>query len=346
MRLKVEQVKNHLTKSSLLPVYLVSGDEPLQRLEVADLIRSSTKQQGFEERIVLEVDKQFDWQRLLDEASALSLFSSLKLIELKMGSAKPGREGGKMIAEFLQQVNEGVVLLITCDRLDKSAQSTKWFKSIDKAGAVIMIWPIEYEQLPHWIIQRAKAAGKKIDRNAAELISTRVEGNLIAAAQEISKLCLLVESDQITLEDVVQSVVDSSRYDVFKLIESAYNGEIERTGKMLRGLRSEGLDPMAVYGAVIWDYRRLCKMLFDQKHSSFETLFAQYRIWNESRKRAIRSIQKRHSLENLHVLLIQADKLDQTIKSTNRNYAWNELLEFLLQVAGKQKHTNTLLASI
>ena len=337
MRLKVDQLSRHLQQSSLLPVYLISGDEPLQLLESADLIRSSARQQGYQERVVFEVDKQFQWQSLLDECSAMSLFSSMKIIELKLGSSKPGREGGKIINEYLQQAPEGTLLLITADKLDRSAQSTKWFKSIDNAGATIIVWPIEYEQLPNWITQRAKASGKKIDRNAAELIATRIEGNLIAAAQEISKLCLLVADEQISIDDVMQSVVDSSRYDVFKLIEAAYNGDTDRTATMLNGLRSEGLDPMAVYGAIIWDYRRLCKMLFDSQNNSLESVFAQYRVWAESRKRAIRSIDKRHSLENLYQYLIQANKLDQTIKSANRSNAWNELLAFLLHLASPKQ---------
>lgn len=341
MRLRADQISNHVQQSALKPIYLISGDEPLQLLETADQIRRKAREEGYSERIVLEVDKQFNWQQVLDESATLSLFGDQKIIELKLGSSKPGRDGGKVLKEYTELNPQGIVLLITCDRLDKSAQSTKWFKAIDNAGVSILIWPIEITQLPNWIAQRMRTLGKKIDKNAAELIATRVEGNLIAANQEISKLILLVDSDHISVDDVSHSVVDSARYDVFNLIESAYDGNLERTTKMLQGLKSEGLDPMAIYGALMWEYRRLCKMIYElENKQSLDSLFSQYRIWTESRKRAIRSLIKRHDLESLQQLLLRAIKLDKTIKSSQRINAWNELLEFLTLISKNSKQIN------
>lgn len=338
MRLRADQIPNHLAKSGLKPLYLIAGDEPLQLFETADAIRKQARAQQYEERVVLEVDKQFNWQSVLDETASMSLFASQKIMELKLGTFKPGREGGKIFQEYAANLAEHCLLLITANKLDKSAQNTKWFKALDQVGVTVLVWPIDNKQLPSWIAHRLKSSGKQIERPAAELIAQKVEGNLMAAKQEINKLVLLADSDRITVDDVMSSVVDSSRYDVFNLMESAYQGNIKRTATMLQGLQTEGLDPMAIYGPLMWEYRRLCKMAFDyQHHRRFETLFSDYKIWNDSRKLAIKSMLNRHSLNDLHTLLLQAINLDRVIKSADRINAWNELLQLLTSMALQPK---------
>ncbi len=343
MRLRADQLHSHIQRSSLLPIYLISGDEPLQLLESSDQIRHAARENGYEERVVLEVDKTFNWNSLLDESAALSLFASQKIMELKMGTHKPGRDGGKTLTEYAENIPEGNLLLITCGKLDKSAQNTKWFKSLDKHGATVLVWPIEASQLPSWILQRVKSLGKTIDKNTAEFIAARVEGNLMAASQEISKLCLLVESKQIELDDVLNSVVDSSRYDVFSLMEAAYLGDLNRLSRMLQGLKSEGLDPMAIYGALMWEFRRLCSMAYQfQQTGNLEQIFSAYRIWNNGRKQAIQKVLRRHNLARLHELLIDVIKIDRLIKSSDRINAWNALLDLLIQIgsSSQQKLAN------
>ncbi len=341
MRLKAEQLTSHLNRS-LLPLYLVSGDEPLQLMECLDAIRAAARQQAFEERAVLDVDKNFNWNSLLEESASLSLFASQKIIELKMGAFKPGRDGGKVLQEYTANLPEGNLLIISCARLDKSAQSTKWFKALDKHGATIQVWPIEPAQLPTWIQRRLKTMGKSIDIEAAQFITARVEGNLMAAQQEIGKLCLLVEGNQIHMEDVLYAVVDNARYDIFSLMESAYNGDIDRSWRMLNGLKTEGLEPMAIYGGLMWEYRRLCSMAYQyQEGDNMEQIFSSNRVWNNQRKQAIKKVLMRHNLTRLHQLLAKAIKIDHVIKSSDRVTIWSVLLDFLTELAGNDKQLAT-----
>ncbi len=334
MRLKPEQLQAHLDRNGLAPVYVISGEEPLQIIETADAVRQYARGEGFEERIVLNTAQGFDWQQLTDELANVSLFSSKKLIELRMG--KPGREGGAVLVDYAANLPADTVLLISCEKLDKQAQKSKWFTALDKAGVSIPVWPIDAARLPEWIRQRLRQQGKQINAEAANLIAERVEGNLLAAKQEIDKLCLLSEHNNISTEDVLRCVSDSTRFNVFELIEAALAGDTQRSLRMLGGLRSEGLDPANIYGAMMWDFRRLCLMAWQiDNGEAIEKVFADHRIWDNNRKAAIRAALNRHDLRSLHRLLRQAGRIDRTIKSSDRLLVWDILQAFFLAVAGK-----------
>ena len=229
MRLRPDQLISHLQRSGPAPVYCLSGDDPLQLLEAEDAIRSHAREAGIQERSVLDVNKGFDWNVLARESANLSLFSDRRLIELRLGNHKPGKAGGEALTEYATNINNDNVLLITAAKLDKAAQQTRWYKSLDSAGVTVQIWPIDNHRLPDWIVQRMQRLGKKMDRDAADLIAQRTEGNLLAAKQELEKLCLLIDKDRVSLQDVMESVGDSARYDVFALIEQAYLGKPDRS---------------------------------------------------------------------------------------------------------------------
>ena len=342
MQLRVNQVPAHIQKSSLLPLYLVAGDEPFQLQETLDRLRHWAREQGFEERVVMTVDKQFDWNRLIDESASMSLFASRKIIELRLGSSKPGREGGKILQQYTAQLPEDTVLLISSARLDRSAQNTKWYKALDKAGATIPVWPISYHELPDWVSQRFQQQGKSISAEAAQLIVTRVEGNLMAANQEISKLCLLVENNDIRTEDVMQAVVDSSRYDVFELVATAYQGDVQRAVRMLHGLKNEGQEAIALYGAIMWEFRRLCKLSYlSGERGNPEPYFQQFQIWQADRKHAIKQVLKRHDSQSLYTLLADVIKIDQQLKSADHLNAWDALMQFLITLAQAPRQSIT-----
>ncbi len=335
MQVRVEQLPDEIKRKGLSPVYLISGDEPLQLNEASDFIRHQARESGVEERVVLDVATGFEWNRLIEESTSMSLFASTRLIELRMGASKPGREGGKVLTEYAEQFAGENVLLITCNKLEKQVQKSKWYKSLDKVGVTTQVWPIDAEKLPNWIRQRIKKYNKTIATDAAQLLADRVEGNMLAASQEIDKLCLLVDNDEITVEDVVSAVTDSTRFDVFDLIECAYANETKRMLRMLDGLKSEGMDPMAIYGPLMWDYRRLCTMGYHfSKGVTPEKLFADYRIWDNKRKQAIKSILERHDIKKLYELLKQANTLDRTIKSAEKHTAWDAMLSLLLAFSG------------
>lgn len=334
MQLKPEQLPAQL-KQTLAPVWLISGDEPLQLLECCDRIRKACREQGFEERVMLEVDKQFDWNRLMQENMGMSLFGGGKLIELRLGTQKPGREGSAAIVEYLQNSSPDNVLLISSQRLDKSAQNGKWFKAIAKAGVTIACWPIKENQLPDWIQQRSQLAGKTIEFEAAQFLAEKVEGNLLAARQEIDKLQLLVDDEVITLQHVLDAIVDNSRYDIFAVIEAACVSDLDRVRRMLQGLRSEGHEPMELYPALMWEFRRLCNIAREQQQGAYwDDLMFKHRVFDQQRKQALRQACKKHPASRLQQMLAGAIRIERTIKSRDKDLAWNELLNFLAYLAG------------
>lgn len=332
MQIKVDQLAAHLRKG-LSPVYLLSGDEPLQMLEAADQIRLQAIQEGAE-RSVLTVDKGFDWGQLLQEGASLSLFSGLRLIELRMGHYSPGKPGAEVLVEYAGNPPPDTTLLISMNRVDKRTQQGRWFKALDKAGAVIQIWPVEPSRLPGWIIQRMQQLGKRMDKDAAELIAQRTEGNLLAAKQELGKLCLLINKDSVSLEDIQGSVIDSTRHDVFTLIEYALTGNTARIAGMLRGLQQEGVEPIGIHGAVMWEMRRLCSISARITDGTpKDKVFAEYRLWNP-RQKAVNAVLNRFNNHQLNRLLTGSVVLDKALKGAVRQNPWELLENFLFRIAG------------
>lgn len=334
MRLRPEQLASHLKRGDLAPVYIVSGDEPLQRLECVDAIRLAARQQGYDERVVFNVEKGFDWNAINQAAGNLSLFASRRIIELRMAAPKPGKEGGLALQQFVEQASPDNLLLISADKMERAVQNNKWVKAIDKVGVLMQVWPVNPGQLPGWIQNRLQQHDKRISMDAARLIAQRVEGNLLAARQEIDKLCLLIDRDDIQVEDVIAAVADSSRYDVFDMIESAYLGNPDRTMTMVQGLRREGVEPMALFGALMWEFRRTCSIAAEQESGArLEQLFANYRIWDQ-KKKALNAVLRRHTCKKLQHLLTYCAQIDRTLKSSNRDNAWDMLSLLLLAIAG------------
>lgn len=337
MRLRPEQLQSSLSRSPLKPVYLISGDEPLQVMECADLVRRQAREQGYSERVVFDAGTGFDWNSILETGSNLSLFAEKRLMELRLGGNRPGKEGGAVLVQYCEQATADNVLVITAERLDRKLQQGKWYKTIDKTGVTVQVWPVSMAELPVWLRKRARQEGVNMPPEAAELLAERVEGNLLAADQEIRKLCLLAPGGEVDSRAVAAAVADSTRFDVFDMIASALAGDAGRAVRMLRGLRSEGADPAAILGAVLWDYRRLNRLAWAAENGApLDGLFSEYRIWKKTQKHAIRIALKRYDREKLNTLLRYALKTDRTIKSADRYLAWDQLQLFLLSLAGKE----------
>ena len=226
MKLAPAQLAKHL-QGSLAPVYIVSGDDPLLCQEAADAIRTAARQQGFDERQVFSADASFDWGTLLQAGASMSLFAEKRLLELRLPSGKPGDKGAAALIEYCSGPAEDTLLLVSLPKLDGSAQKTKWGKALIEGPQTqfVQIWPVDASQLPQWIRQRLSHAGLSASQDAVELIAARVEGNLLAAAQEVEKLKLMAEEGQITVETVQAAVADSARFDVFGLVDAVLNGE-------------------------------------------------------------------------------------------------------------------------
>lgn len=333
MRLKPEQLANHL-KKPMAPVYLVSGDEPLQHMETCDAIRAAARGQGCNERRVFEVERGFNWDSLLQETSSLSLFAEKRMIELRLGSG-PGNDGGPVLIEYCSQPPDDCVLLISAGKIDKRSQQSKWFKAVDKAGITISIWPVDMGRLPGWVRQRCRQRGLQIEAEAADLIAQRVEGNLLAAAQEIEKLCLLAGDNQhIDTAAVVAAVADSARYDAFALINSAYLGDLGRSLHMLKGLRDEGVEAIAIYGALMWQLRRTCSIARARAAGEpDDSVMRRFNIFDD-RKAAFQRLLKRHSADQLDRLLHAAGRVDAQLKGYAGGDPWQSLGWLLARLAG------------
>ena len=336
MRLKARQLLSFLKRNTLAPVYLASGDEPLQLMECVDIIRDHARGQDFAERLVFEVTSDFDWDTLLAETATASLFSPKRIVELRLGDSSPGKEGGAVLTQYAEKPPADTILIISAGKIDKKTQQTKWFSALDRAGVVIQVWPLTPDELPEWIRQHLSARGKTIDPQALVLLAEQVEGNLLAASQEIDKLCLLTDNAMITAADVNNAVSDNARYEVFTLLEGAMTGDARRCVRMVEGLHNEGLEPLNIQATLLWELRRVCSMASQAADGiSIDRLFSEYRVWNDQRKQAIKSILRRCKPQQLHALLRQALHLERKIKSADKDMAWQALLDLLLAIAGK-----------
>ena len=257
MRVRPDQLERHLRRG-LASIYVVHGDEPLQREESLDAIRSAARVAGFAERIVLHAEASFDWSELGAHAANLSLFAERRLIDLRVPGGSPGKEGGPTLARYATDPPPDMLLLMSCGRLDRRSTATKWFRALEAAGDVVEVHPVRPRDLPRWIVDRSASSGVTVERDAAELLAQRSEGNLLACAQEIDKLGLLAQARSITVDDVMRTVSDSARFGAFDLIDPALEGDGARVVRILQVLREEGVEPIHVLGSLTWAIRGVC----------------------------------------------------------------------------------------
>ncbi len=334
-KLRHDQLAQH-TQGKLAPVYLVSGDETLLIQEACDSIRQAARHNGFSERERHHVDKQFEWPQLLSSANSLSLFSEKKIIELRIDNGKPGTEGSKVICEYLANPSEDNLLLIVTPKLDGGTSRSKWVKQIEKIGYWIPIWPISSAQLPRWLGQRLQQAGLKADSQVIELLAARIEGNLLAAHQEIEKLKLLAKDEWLSTDLVSNTVADSARYDVFGLVDKALLGDSRGAVKTLNGLRSEGTEPITILWALARDVRTLLSISQAcEQGQSFHWAPKHAGVWDK-RQGLVQQALKRLPPRQLPVLIRQANGIDKAIKGLRNADTWNELSELILNLSGVQ----------
>lgn len=333
MKLRLEQLEAHLA-SGVAPIYLVSGDEPLLVQEACDSIRAAARARGYSERVVFSVEPSFDWNSLMETAMGMSLFAEQRLIELRLPGGKPGEAGAKALIRYAERPAEGNLLLISLPRLDKAAQSSKWFGALERAGVVVQPWPPGAAQLPGWVTQRMRGKGMRPTPEAAAALAGLVEGNLLACAQEIDKLLLLHGPGAIGVEDVMDAVADSARFDVFALADSALAGEAARSLRVLRGLRDEGVEPVLIAWALVREIRTLAALSqgLNQGRKLF-ALFQQHRIW-EKRQPLMEQALKRHDLAQLWAMLRLGARIDRVIKGQAAGNVWDELIQLCVMMAG------------
>jgi DNA polymerase-3 subunit delta len=262
MQVRPDQLDQHLARG-LKPLYTVWGDEPLLAQEAADTIRTAARAIGCSERQVHTVSgAHFDWSGLLGASQAMSLFAQRQLIEIRIPGGKPGKDGSDALQRYCQHLSDDVVTLVTLPRLDRTQQGSAWFTALDAAGVTLRVDPIERKALPQWIAQRLARQGQRVEAGEAgqrtlAFFADRVEGNLLAAHQEVAKLGLLYPAGELNFEQIEAAVLNVARYDVFKLGEAVLAGQVARALRMLEGLEAEGEAAVLVHWSLAEDIRAL-----------------------------------------------------------------------------------------
>lgn len=344
MKIKLEQLGRTL-KSNPQPLYWLAGDEPLLVQESADAIRKHYRASGFLEREIFNVERGFRWENFSQSAGNLSLFSEKKIFDLRLSSSKLDENGKKAIQEYLVEQNPDLVLMITSPKLEAGTLNTKWFKAIETNAALVQIWPINKEGLANWLSQRLLREGINADANALQLLSDKVEGNLLAAMQEIEKLKLLANSENgetINLDGktVMQVIADSSRYTVYNLIDSALIGDAARSQKILGGLQEEGIFPLVIVAAIARELRQLLPMIEKREQGQgVNAIMQTHHVWF-NRKQAVGNAIQNLNSDKIWRMLDHTRSIDQAIKGMSSLNPWDELSMLTLTIAGQ--HTASM----
>ncbi|MBE9560150.1 MAG: DNA polymerase III subunit delta [Proteobacteria bacterium] len=333
MNVRPDQLKSTIAKS-VYPVYMVSGDEPLQQMESLDLIRSHLRQNDFSEREILDVDAQFDWQRLMDEAANMSLFATRRIVEIRLPSAKPGKQGSQALKDYLSRPPEDTVLIINAGKIDGNSKKSAWYKAVDQSGLVVQCWPVPVDKLSHWLMLRFIARDMEADNDVLAYISQHVEGNLLAADQEIEKLYLLLGPGKITYADVAEAVTSQSRYSVFELVDMLLVGNTKRVIKIIAGLKAEGIVPVVVNWALAKDIRLLTQA--SQDVSSADFMLKRSGVW-QSRITMFKSCMSRHTPRSFQLMLKRCSYLDAVSKGMIDANVWDEIETLCVRLAGSTR---------
>ncbi len=325
MKLRADQLDQALS-AALGHIYLVSGDEPLLCNEALDAIRRAAREQGFSERSVHVVESGFDWHTLTADSASLSLFGDKKLLELRMRSAKPGTKGAKVLTAYAADPPPDTLLLVSTPKIEKANSPAKWVSALERAGVWIQTWPVADAEFPSWLKFRMQARGLEPDREAIQALALRVEGNLLAAQQEIDKLWTLKGDGPIDAKDIEQAVTDSARFNVFKLVDLALAGDERRVGRILQSLKETGTEPVIICWALAREVRSLFSMACQIAAGKTQAdVFRAARVWS-NRQGIVAKALSRHDRRSLALLLQAAQFSDRTVKGRTAADSWDVLL--------------------
>ncbi|MCX7893273.1 MAG: DNA polymerase III subunit delta [Burkholderiales bacterium] len=331
MQLRATELDAHLART-LAPLYVVHGDEPLLSLEAADAIRARARAAGHSERVVLAAERGFDWGALGAAAASLSLFGDRRIVELRIPSGKPGTDGAAAIQAYCARPPGDTVTIVSLPRLDKAGQGSAWFGALGAAGVVVNVFPVERSRLPEWIAARLARQKQRAAQEALDFIADSVEGNLLAAHQEIQKLALLYPPGELSFDDVREAVLDVARYDVAQLSEAMLAGDRVRLARILASLEGEGEAPPRVLWVMSEDVRAAARLQRAGARPAAE-LFRELRIWNEARQRLLARAAKRLSPAAVADALEHCARIDRMAKGLAKGDVWDELLALGLRFA-------------
>ena len=335
MQLKAEQLEAHLAKS-LAAVYAIHGDEPLLALEAADAVRSAARKKGFAERQVFEpAGRGFDWSELRHAAESQSLFGDRKIVELRLSSGKPAAPAAKAIVEYCGRPNPDVLFLLTMPRPEGAGWwKAEWFAALDGAGAVVEVQPVARPQLPGWLSQRLARQKQRAAPEVLDFLAQRVEGNLLAAHQEVQKLALLAPEGELGMDTVQDAVASVARYDPNDAALALLARDVARYVRVIEGLRGEGEQPIFVLYV-------LSNLLFVLQGATrrvpLEQLYREHRLYNKPLQRALETAARRFNAAEVDAALADAALVDRAAKGVHPSDPWEEILRLGLKLAHGSK---------
>ena len=337
MLLRPEALPARLEKG-LAPVVTIHGDEPLLALEAADAVRGAARRHGVDERQVFIAQRGFDWSELKNAGAAMSLFGNRKLIDLRVPTGKPGTEGGAALAAYCENPNPDNVLLVTMPRLDRQAQGSSWYSALAAAGDVVEVYPVDRARLPDWIGQRLAKNGQRAAREVLEFLADRVEGNLLAAHQEVQKLALLAPRGELSLEAIEEAVANVARFDTTAASLALLSGDLARYARVLDGLRGEGEATTFVLWVLSGDVQALLRVHEGMDAGRpMEQLLRENRVWrprDAAFKGALRSIPR----DRLRPALARCARIDRMIKGLEQGEPWDAFLQLGLELLDATRH--------
>jgi len=331
MALRVEQLAGSL-KRGLVPVYLVGGEEPLLLLECCDQIREAARAQGFVEREILQVERGFDWSELR-QAATPGLFATRKIIDLRLRTGKPGREGAKVLTEWADTPDPDMLLMVSCEQWDKGSRSSKWASRLEKAGQRIDIWPVKAQELPRWLEQRMLQHGMHPEPEVLRILADRLEGNLLAARQEIDRLALIKGSGTVTVDDVMKVVADSSRFDGFALAEHMLTGNLRDGLRVAAGLKRMDTPLPMLLGALLKELKVVETYRLAIRGGETESMvFRRLNVW-QNRQQTVRAAARRLDTLKLFGAFKMLSLIDRQSKGRAKGDPWQSIDALLLQLS-------------
>lgn len=316
MRIYHNQLNNHL-QQGCKPVWLVFGDEPWQKIDSLQQIKSHAESQGFSEVVRLTADDKFDWSLLVEEFQSMSLFASQRIIELEIPNGKVGIEGSKVLLSLSEQLIPDIILLIHGGKIDASTAKKKWFSSLDKQGIYLPLYDIDGNHLQRWVQQQAKQNQLSLATDAVHYLSEFLEGNLPALAQELEKLALIFGQQPIQVEDIEKLVIKQAKFNPFQLTETLLNGDLKKCSAILDSLQHEGTNA----GQIIWVLHKELQQLYQMKMQvadgvNIQEIYKQYRIWDKRKpiyQKALNTI----NIDNINIALERLAQVDLISKTAS-----------------------------
>lgn len=340
MEIRAEDFETEFTRQPLARVYAVAGTEPLQVIEAADAVRKRAAAEGFDERDILHAESGFDWGQLASAGANQSLFAARRIIELHLPDKGPGKSGSTAITDFVKQDAPDTLLLIVAPGLAASARKSAWYKAVAKAGVVSYAWPLPASRMTAWIERRAARRALALTRDAAQLLATQNEGNLLAAAQEIDRLALLHPGATVSHDEVAAAAADHARFDIFDLPAKALDGDAAGAVKSLYRLRAEGVDAVPITWALVNDLRTLYQATLAARANRLEP-HMQRIFMPAGRKRQISKVARTADPAHLAHLLRRAARADAINKGAATGRAWDELITLTVALSGRTPAAHT-----